>query len=112
MISELDKAKIQMAKQHQDELDKAQIHIAKEHQREMDKAAINTWNRRESKDNDKYLCPNITQMARDLMDLDKALKMILELCLERADNDDDRAELVTLLAECETRLEEYPLLMS
>ena len=31
MISELDKAKIQMAKQHQDELDKAQIHIAKEH---------------------------------------------------------------------------------
>lgn len=94
------------------ELDKAKIQIAKEHQREMDKAAINTWNRRESKDNDKYLCPNITQMARDLMDLDKALKMILELCLERADNDDDRAELVTLLAECKTRLEEYPQLMS
>ena len=100
-----------MAKQHQDELDKAQIHIAKEHQREMDKAAINTWNRRESKDNDNFLCPNITRMARDLMELDKAIKMLLELCLERADNDDDRAELATLLAECESRLEEYPQLM-
>ena len=42
----------------------------------------------------------------------KAIKMLLELCLERADNDDDRAELVTQLAECETRLEEYPQLMS
>lgn len=111
MISELDKAMIQMAKQHQDVLDKAQIRIAKEHQREMDKAAINTWNRRESKDNDNFLCPNITRMARDLMELDKAIKMLLELCLERADNDDDRAELATLLAECESRLEEYPQLM-
>lgn len=51
-------------------------------------------------------------MARDLMELDKALKMLLELCLDRAEDDDDRADLVELIAESETRLDEYQELMS
>ncbi|MBR2084672.1 MAG: hypothetical protein IJ879_08745 [Muribaculaceae bacterium] len=55
---------------------------------------------------------NIERMARDLMELDKALKMLLELCLDRAEDDDDRADLVELIAESETRLDEYQELMS
>ena len=68
-----------MAKEHQREMNKAQIQMFKDCQDELDKAAIKTWNNSESKDKDSFICPNIERMARDLMELDKVLKMLLEL---------------------------------
>lgn len=112
MANELDKVLAQAYKQHKNVMDKAAIKMSKEHQREMDKAAIKTWNGSGHKVKGAFHCADIKQMAKDLMQTEKALKMLLELCLERADNDDDRAEILILLDECDTRLGEYDRLLS